>query len=327
MFITSSGYEEAIRTILQERGAALMAIAFWGHGAEQLLKDRRDTTRIICNLSSGATNPDTIVALRRAGNIRIKQHDRLHAKVVSVGTTAIVGSANLSSNGLNLEADEVMGWEEAGYVTRSAGEVQAIGSWFEALWSKSRDVTDHDITEAKARWKLRRANRVTPSAPDGDRGQFDLLSLKAADLADRDVVLAIYRNWLSEEAKKAYRARQKELTGQKMSSSARLPPMFEGWPSLPKDAQIIDVYFGKRLVTCYGVFKRTLDIRFKYKDGSSGHLAVCRKETKLLGRTFVSKSFADTVRPHINAIWNSSKAVGDEDAKVISLRHVAPLCG
>ena len=329
MFVTSAGYKDAVREILTEPGETSMAVAFWGHGSHLLLDGRCGTARVICNLSSGATNPEPIELLLKMANVQLRHHDYLHAKVVISRNSALVGSANISSNGLNLEGEELGGWEEAGVLTRNTEDVQVVKSWFDALWSKSRSIEVGDIEEAKVKWKLRRANRIGMPGKTPNQG-FSLEAIAVEELSDRAVVVAIYKDWVSDEAKAAYRVKYEEITGVPMAKSARLPPMYENWRSLPKDVQIVDVYYGKRSVKCFGILTRTLDIEFKYKDKTSGHLAICRKDTDLLGYKFQSSDatrFAAALKPHIESIWNSALAVGDEGGRIIPLAEVARICG
>src|SRR5262245_45086497 len=124
MFIRSKNYQDAINSVLATTGELFVAVAFWGRGAEQLFSaSAARLLKIVCNLRSGATNPKTIEALRRYKNIQPRQHDRLHAKVMVSDNGAVIGSANLSCNGLNLEGEEVEGWEEAGFFTREAEHI------------------------------------------------------------------------------------------------------------------------------------------------------------------------------------------------------------
>lgn len=327
MFVSSTDYSKVVTAIATEEGELLLAVSFWGRGAESIVHPRSTgPVKLICNLKSGATNPDTIEALRNRNGVTLKQHDRLHAKVVVGSRTAVVGSANLSSNGLNLEGDELQGWEEAGLLTRDATQLDAIKQWFEAMWRDSQNIDDQDIKEARAKWAQRRATRTQNAS--SSRRSFALNGFTRTDLLDRRVFLVIYRDYLSNEAKAAYRKKKKELTGQPVARSSKLPPMYEGWSQLPKDAQLIDVYYGPRGgLKCYGVFTRTHDIRFKYKDGSNGHLAICRKDNHVMGHPFRSKDasqFISTLRPHIDEIWKLAK--GDEDGKYIHLADVAQLC-
>jgi len=331
MFVTSDNYKEKLETIVADDGDLLLAVAFWGRGAESIvLSKRRATTKLICNLRSGATNPETISSLRKEEGVVVRQHDRLHAKVILGPKMALVGSANLSSNGLNLEAEETDGWEEAGVIVTESLQLKSIRQWFESLWRDAREVTDNDLEEAISIWASRRGTRIKSRQGDKKNG-FTLQGLSESEILDRPVFLAIYNESLSDEAKKAYRKKQQELTGQRMPKSAKLPPMYENWPKLPKNAYLIDLYYGRRgALKCYGAFIREFDIKFKYKDGTNGHLSVCRKENKMLGlhfRTQESAILAKTIKPYIQNIWNSPMAKGDESGKIISLAEAVRLIG
>ncbi|WP_202978191.1 phospholipase D-like domain-containing protein [Mariprofundus erugo] len=271
-----------------------------------------------------------IDALRNKKGILLKQHDRLHAKVIVGGRRALVGSANLSGNGLNLEGNEMSGWEEAGLVTTDPKQIGAIKEWFTMIWKSSRAITDAEVEDARCKWKERRATRVKNDPPNSRSG-FLLKELGSEELADRPIYLTIYRDWISDEAKRACRMYEEELTGQQTSKSAKLPPMYENWPELPKEAQLIDLYYGPRgALRCYGVFTRTHDIKFTYLAGSKGHLAVCRRDDKIMGCLFgvkESQRFAEDLRPCIEKIWNSDLAVGDDGGKFIRLADVAEMLG
>lgn len=328
MFVTSSEYEKVVTSILEEEEELFVAVAFWGYGADSIINRRSGkTVKLICNLASGATNPDVIGALRGKQGVCLKQHDRLHAKVFVGSKRALVGSANLSSNGLNLEGAEISGWEEAGLVTTDAKEIGAIKKWFDAMWRESREIKDCELEDARRKWKERRATRVNISS--SSRG-FSLAELSLEEISDRRIYLVIYRNQLSDEAVKEYGKYQKQQTGQPLDKSAEPPPVYEGWPELPKDAQLIDVYYGPRGgLRCFGVYTRTYDIKFKYSEGSQGHLAVCRKDNQIMGYPFgpeEASNFAKDLCPYIEEIWNSDLAVGDDLGKYIQLADVVQIC-
>jgi hypothetical protein len=65
-------------------------------------------------------------------------------------------------------------------------------------------------------------------------------------------------------------------------------------------------------------------------DGSGGHLAVCRKENRVMvypfGAKVASKPVQD-LRPCMKNIWNSNSVVGNEYCKYIHLADVAAICG
>lgn len=330
IFVTSSEYERVVASIAEEEGELLAAVAFWGSGAELVLRPHPGRRiKLICNLASGATNPSVIEALQNMKGVLLKQHDRLHAKVFVGSKSALVGSANFSSNGLNLEGSELSGWEEAGLLTSNPLQIDAIREWFSALWEDSSEIKNSDLAEARAKWAQRRVTRPKSSSPSS-RG-FTLKILNRSEITDRQVFVAIYGSWISEEAKKAYRTYEEQLTGQEMPRSVKLPPIYENWPELPKDAQVIDLYYGSRgALRCYGVFTRTHDVKFRYSDGSKGHLAVCRREDHIMGYPFGAKEaakLAEDLRPYIEKIWNSDAATGDDDGKYIDLADVADIYG
>ena len=330
MFVTSAEYEEVVISIASEEGELLVAVAFWGRGAESIVYPRPSgPVKLICNLKSGATNPATIEALNNKKDIVLKQHDRLHAKVVVGNKSAVVGSANFSSNGLNLEGEESAGWEEAGFVVKDLTQIGAIREWFQTMWDNAYEIDAQDIEDAKAKWKERRASRILKDS--NCSCSFSIDGFTRAELTDRRIFVVIYKTCASEEAISAYHEEKKKLTGQDADHN-EIAPIYEGWQELPEDAQLIDICYGPRGgLKCYGVYTRTHDLKFKYKeDDSEGHVAVCRKESQIIGRRFgrqESEQFVRKLRPCIDAIWNSESAHGGEDGKYIPLVDVVDICG
>jgi hypothetical protein len=154
-FLSGQTLDASIRRIAASPDACC-AVAFWGRGASSLFS-KGQTARIICNLVAGGTNPYEIEALIKDGH-KVRQHDRLHAKVYIGGGEAVIASANLSANGLGLEADEIGHWIEAGVRT---ADTATVSSWFEELWlqTETRSVTETDIRRATILWKSRRQRR------------------------------------------------------------------------------------------------------------------------------------------------------------------------
>ena len=336
MFVTSVDYDKVVASIAKEEGELLVAVAFWGRGAKSIVHPRPSgPVKIICNLRSGATNPAIIEALHRKRNVTLKQYDRLHAKVVVGSKTAVVGSANFSSNGLNLEGEESAGWQEAGLVTQDPVEIEAINSWFRTIWGDAHEISPRDIKEAKKRWKKRRNSRI-PKNSDSSRG-FTLDSFTRAELLDRRIFVVVYSDDLSEDAISAYHRREEELMGQyvaRRQEPSSMPPIYESWEELPKDAQLIDIQRGPRGgMKCHGVYTRTDDMTFEYADGSPGSLQICRKDDQIMGYRFgptEALQFSRKLKPHIDAIWKSDLAVGGKGGKYICLVDIVDIvdiCG
>ena len=137
-----------------------LAVAFWGKGAASNLKIVKGSkVRIICNLESGACNPDEIERLRTVA--QVKTHPELHAKVYLTDNAAIIGSSNASANGLAMSANDVAGWREANMVVDDPSILPGIRSWFAKMWKDARSIENNDIDRARALWKLRR--QLAPS--------------------------------------------------------------------------------------------------------------------------------------------------------------------
>lgn len=233
-------YEMAIRRAVKEAEVIDVAVAFWGSGGETIFEHwsgRR--LRIICNLAQGGTNPKAIRALLELPNVEVLQQDDLHAKLILTDKSLIVGSANVSSNGLGLEGVEQAKWREAGVLSTSSIELATAGRWFASQWAAARTIKKLDIEKAEAAWKARR--RMRPKLALDTKAS--LLEQPANLWADRPVHFAVYREGLS-------RAAEKKLAQEQECFPHAELDLYEGWDEgeLPTDsnAVIIPVYWGKR---------------------------------------------------------------------------------
>ena len=133
----------------------LVAVAFWGLGAENLLI-KGQSYKIICNLQSGGTNPEVIRGLRSRADCEVRQLDRLHAKVFVGSTGAVVSSSNFSANGLSLEGSEAEAWFEAGVAIASTDpEHDNATEWFWDLWKQAKTITNDNLNQSFEKWKRR----------------------------------------------------------------------------------------------------------------------------------------------------------------------------
>lgn len=149
---------------VEQEDSVYCAVAFWGYSAKGLIKNcRASEIKIICNLDSGATNPNFVRACYKDNRVTIKNIGNLHAKVYIGRNRVIVGSANASANGLGFHNNEVTGWIEAGVVLTAERSLNSIAEWFDELWYASREITHEHIEDAKRLWAARRRNRPTSS--------------------------------------------------------------------------------------------------------------------------------------------------------------------
>lgn len=179
-----------------------LAVAFWGTGGADRLGLRGASAKgvqVLCNLESGACNPDEVAALKARG-VRVRTNARLHAKVYTDGHSAIVGSSNASANGLAAARGGPTALIEASLLTTDADVVAEVVDWLERLWNapESLTVTGPMLREARARWALR--PHVASFATRGGRAGGLLARCRRSPELFENVYAAIYDRGLSDDA-------------------------------------------------------------------------------------------------------------------------------
>lgn len=133
-----------------------LAVAFIGAGAiERAGLSNAEGTRIICDLWSGGCNPDAVRDLHEAG-VQIRNLRDLHAKIYIGDSTAVVGSANLSSNGFGDVGTPQQWGLEAGVLVDQPGDLSEIVDWFENQFASAIDFDPNDPQLDEA-WERRLA--------------------------------------------------------------------------------------------------------------------------------------------------------------------------
>lgn len=155
MFITSAEQiRSSIAGILEQSASdhpICLAVAFWGDGAETLLPEGRPY-RILCNLSTGGTNPSTIRRLMMYPQTEVKNMSSLHAKVAIGQHSCILGSANFSNSALGFQ--EPATWLEADLLISNTDErFYLIQQWFWSRWTDAAFVNEKDLVNAENKWK------------------------------------------------------------------------------------------------------------------------------------------------------------------------------
>jgi hypothetical protein len=340
MFVSSSDYKQHLKTLVDnEEGELRVAVAFWGKGAvEHIHPNDKRPIRMICNLLSGGTNPKVIEDLWERAKadpytVKIGQCDRLHAKVILGSHQALIGSANLSSNGLSMEDDEVANWIEAGIMTTDIEELTGLGDWFEKLWSSDnvRPISAQDLSDAREAWKRRRGVRTNPNV-DASKS-FSLEQWSASQLRDRPVYMMIYRTELSPAGSDALKSEQEKLNASKPSSSQSDDlNAFERWNHFPKDhpgqtTELVFVYWeqGSKPV-CEGV-GRSLNLRrdFRHANGQPSWIDLSVSSSTLLQQSFSEKeqrALTRCIAGSIEKIWKAAE-VKDRYGRVVPLFEVA----
>lgn len=153
-FVSSSELNSnMVLNLMREGGTAV--VAFVGKGALRLLPKKN--FRLVCNIFSAGTNPYEIEKIQmRFGKDSVRTFDGLHAKVYTSKLGALVGSANLSANGLGFNADEVLPSVEAGVLIPSGTEQHAeVERWADEMFTSALPITDKILNQQKTVWDHR----------------------------------------------------------------------------------------------------------------------------------------------------------------------------
>ena len=173
-FLTGGDLTAAIKSVLCGNHVRC-AVAFWGLRADTLFPQTKgNQPRIICDVTLGGTSSEALRALGAPRNDLLKHIPGFHAKVYISDRGAVVGSANVSENGVGLDGPPSL--VEAGTLhglnELSFGEIEV---WFEENWKKAEPVDDSAMMLATKRfrsWSAPNRQSVSPAS---------LLGLIAAD--------------------------------------------------------------------------------------------------------------------------------------------------
>ena len=128
-------------------GPRYAAIAYLGESAPDLLPlTSRDTLVVNASrnaLRSHATSPDALQKFLDRG-VRVVSHDTLHAKVIATGSTAVIGSANASTNSQNVA--------EAVVVTDQKSIVEDVRRFVKERDGEGTEVDEIFLAAARAHW-------------------------------------------------------------------------------------------------------------------------------------------------------------------------------
>jgi hypothetical protein len=290
-FLDETRTRKEIRLGIQTSQRADLAVAFWGDGAiEELdLTKHAGKLRIICNLETGGTNPKVVEQLieiqdQRGSSLKVRQNDRLHAKVYLFDDFAIVGSSNASTNGLAFEGSELTHWLEANILTRDPTVLASLRLWMNGLGR--RKVTSGDLARAKAAWKKRRSILRLPR--DESSTILEALRFEPGSLTNLPIFVAIYDEDLSLEGASQQKRLQEEWGTLQVE-------LFEDWAKLPANGLLLCFYRG----TSYepdGVWERRGKVNDREENSTTKSLQVVWQAKDVFGKIPVLKTERDQWR-------------------------------
>ena len=190
-----------------------IAVSYWGEGAlestglcKRIKQENSKPIQVLCDLFSGACNPDPIEELTNtsAEKVQVKTLAGLHAKVWICGSNVIVGSANVSSNGLGFDDKKSKeGNVEASVEVSEKEFAEKVQIWFNEQWERADSVTVTKIKEAKDLWKKRRKSKYLNKVKDSNNRQKSRNStIPSNDVTDRFDRYEIFYHGLLDTLKK-----------------------------------------------------------------------------------------------------------------------------
>ena len=162
-FLSDEDILSKVKNFCARRKPLQIAVSYWGKGAleETGLRDRIEadpsTVQVICDLWSGACNPAPIRQLIKSG-VRVKTLDHFHAKVWVCARDILIGSANVSSNGLGFEnSKSTENNIEAAVIAGDREFAVSVRCWFEDQWKKKQNTIElEEVTQAQRHWNERK---------------------------------------------------------------------------------------------------------------------------------------------------------------------------
>lgn len=244
VLVYDKNYLQTVSNLIKDGNRIRIAVAFWGTGSESLFDDfSGKELQIICNLSLGGSNPAVIRKLMSIKHAEIRQVDQLHAKILLSEQGMIVGSANMSANGLGFEGGEANSFCELGIYETDSFLLEEANDWFISVWDKAKNIDDKDLELAQKAWSKQRGSR--PIFERSKNEKADLLEMDPMELKDRPIYFVLYRYKGSEEAIDYLN----EVSGKEKLPDGNLD-IYEGWgenrlPRMEGDI-IIPIYIGAR---------------------------------------------------------------------------------
>lgn len=197
-FLDGTETTKAIKNLVKKSKTIYAAVAYWGNGASEILEGLRPNADIciICDLMSGACNPnETRHLLKTYGNANVLTLDKLHAKVWYTENGAIIGSSNISTNGLALEGKELSGQIEANIFIDDSATLEKIRTWFsEKIKPQARKIKDTDIAKITKIWDEKRANRKTGWEGNKKESLYEQLSRNLDAFKDKPYYVWVYEH-------------------------------------------------------------------------------------------------------------------------------------
>jgi hypothetical protein len=328
-FLHGAELTRKIQEIAKAKSPLKIAVAYWGQDALKLTKinTKRKNVRVLCCLKGGKSDPKVIKKFGR----RVRQYDALHAKVVWTPTSAIVSSANMSSNGLPADEGKLRGLIEAGVLLTDTKAIGDIERWFDRKYKSARTITKKDLEDAEAArpvggWEQRKAKPglIEALQSAGSKDEF----------RQQRIGFALWKNPLSRAEQKGIRQLLKEKSGE-VKKTLKLDSQdlsqldqYADWDDIPANAFLIDCRFGRGTIGNIYVTK-TFDVNRRWRIDGGDEIGWVNFALSKGVKGFnykLTRSDKNVIRKSSRELWNKlGRKKQNDDGGVIWLRDVAEI--
>lgn len=163
IFLYGRALSKKVDELLSENCTCI--VSYIGKGVKDKIKkiNKQKKINFICNFHSNGTNPFEVEKLRNyLGKEKVKQMDSFHAKVYYSESGAVICSANLSTNGLELFNEPANQLEAGIFVKNDESAYKEVLKWHKSL--KVEEIDPHEIEKRiKSYQKIRQRIKGKPS--------------------------------------------------------------------------------------------------------------------------------------------------------------------
>lgn len=154
IFLYGSALSKKVDELLSENCTCI--VSYIGKGVKDKIKkiNKKKKINFICNFRSNGTNPYEVEKLiRYLGPKKVKQMDSFHAKVYYSESGAVICSANLSTNGLELFNEPANQLEAGIFVKNDELAYKEVLKWHKSLSEKIYKIERQEIKDRQSIYK------------------------------------------------------------------------------------------------------------------------------------------------------------------------------
>lgn len=145
MFLGKTTYQNAIKGMLMDEGPVDIAVPSLSNDAVSLFRQSRNSEiRLICNLQDEDCNPNAVAAIASLKNVSLRTVPNLHARTLVNRQAVIIGSADISAQGLSLDGGDTGALIEAGVIVDNPDTITQARRWFSQLWADASPLAEQN---------------------------------------------------------------------------------------------------------------------------------------------------------------------------------------